>query len=102
MEKHKNAISPDNTLLDNRINQLEREYEAENADPQNGERLEEVHSLLLGLLGKSYLPLLREYTDRLLAQAGIDPGWFYCKGLKDAGRMVSAPTNFIINTSLLH
>lgn len=86
MEKRKKVISPDDPLLNIRVDELSREYEAENADPVNNERLDEVHFQLSGLVGKNHLNLLREYTDRLIAQTSIDPCWFYCKGLEDAGK----------------
>lgn len=86
MEKRQKTIFPDDVLLDNRVDELSQEYEAGNTDLKNSERLDEVHFQISCLLGKKNCYLLREYTDRLLAHASIDQGWFYRKGLEDARR----------------
>ena len=69
-----------------RIDELEKEYEAAHSDPENQKKLEELYFQLSGLIGKNNRHYLQKYTDRLIARYNIDPGWFYRKGLEDAGR----------------
>lgn len=71
-------------VSERRVNELEKEYEAANSDPENQVKLEELHFQISGLIGKNNLHYLREYTDRLITQYSIDPGWFYKKGMEDA------------------
>ena len=85
-------IENDSAVSERRVNELEKEYEAANSDPENQEKLEELHFQISGLLGKNNLHYLREYTDLLIAQVNKDPEWFYKKGLEDA-RKFPQPSN---------
>lgn len=75
-------------VWERRVNELEKEYEAANEDPENQAKLEELHFQLSGLIGKNNLRYLREYTDRLIAQYNTAPEWFYRKGAEDARRFL--------------
>lgn len=89
----------DSAVLERHMNELEKEYEAANADPENTERLEELRFQVSGLIGKNNLNILREYTDRLIAQYNTEPDWFYKKGLEDACKLPFPPNkvhNFIL------
>lgn len=77
-------VENESAVSERRVNELEKEYAAANSDPENQEKLEELHSQISGLIGKNNLQYLREYTDRLVAQVNEDPDWFYRKGLEDA------------------
>ena len=79
-------------VSERRVNELEKEYEAANSDPENQTKLEELHFQISGLIGKNNLHYLREYTDRLIAQVNKDPEWFYKKGMEDA-RIFPHPSN---------
>lgn len=81
-QKPKKAIA----LPERRMDELEKEYEAENADPENEKKLEELHFQLSGLIGKNNFNILREYTDRLIAQYNTEVGWFYKKGFEDGNK----------------
>lgn len=85
-------VENDPAASERRINELEKEYETANTDPENQEKLEELHFQISGLIGKNNLHYLREYTDRLIAQVNKDPEWFYKKGLEDA-RKFPHPSN---------
>lgn len=77
----KTTLNP--AVVERREEELEKEYAAENEDPENLQRLEELHVQISGLLGKNNLNLLREYNDRLIAQYNADTGWFYLRGVED-------------------
>lgn len=74
----------DPAVPERRVRALEKEYEAASAGPENQAKLEELRFQISGLIGKNNLRVLREYTDRLIAQYSIDPEWFYQKGVEDA------------------
>ncbi|HEX3025648.1 MAG TPA: hypothetical protein VHR42_00235 [Clostridia bacterium] len=76
------------TLLEKRLNELEREYDSKR-DPVNDLRLEELNFYLSGLLGRNSLHYLREYADLLIARYNTDAGWFYNKGYEDAFKSMS-------------
>lgn len=84
MKERKNRMPPDDALLDDRVDELAKEYETANADPENQAKLEELHFQISGLIGKNNLHYLREYTDRLIAQYNAAPEWYYRKGVEDA------------------
>ena len=73
----------DSATSERRMNELERTYAENNSDPGNLSRLDELRFQISGLIGKNNLNLLREYTDRLIAQYNIEPDWFYQKGMED-------------------
>lgn len=75
------SFSPAET--ERRMAELETAYDAAHADPTNTARLEELRFRLAGLIGRNNLNILREYTDRLIAQYNRDCDWFYQKGRED-------------------
>jgi hypothetical protein len=79
-------LKMDSATSERRMNELERTYAANNSDPGNLTRLDELRFQISGLIGKNNLNLLREYTDRLIAQYNTDSDWFYQKGVEDARR----------------
>ena len=91
MNELQNRMPPDNPLPDDRVDELAKEYDESNADPENSRKLDELHFQISGLLGKNNLNLLREYTDWLIARYNTDSAWFYHKGLEDAGRFSLRP-----------
>ena len=72
-----------------RVNDLEKEYETRKLDRDNTQRMEELRAQIAGLIGKNNLNLLREYTDRLIARYNTETDWFYRKGMEDADRYSS-------------
>lgn len=80
-------LKNDPAVPERRVRALEKEYEAASADPENQAKLEELRFQISGLIGKNNLRVLREYTDRLIAQYSIDPEWFYQKGAEDARKL---------------
>ena len=79
-------VKMDSAASERRMNELERAYAANNSDQENLEKLDELRFQISGLIGKNNLNLLREFTDRLIAQFNTEPDWFYQKGLEDARR----------------
>lgn len=84
-KQKKEQAGPDGEQLEQRLTELEREYDSKR-DPVNDLRLEELNFYLSGLLGRNNLHYLREYADLLIARYNTDPGWFYQKGYEDACR----------------
>ena len=79
-------LKMDSATSERRMNELELAYAANNPDSENLEKLDELRFQISGLIGKNNLNLLREYTDRLIAQYNTEPDWFYQKGVEDARR----------------
>ena len=75
----------DSDERERRIDELEKEYDAVHSDIENQKELEELYFQLSGLIGKNNRHYLQKYTDRLIVRYNIDPGWFYRRGLEDAG-----------------
>lgn len=88
----------DSAVTERREEELEKEYETENKNPENLERLDKLRIQISGLLGKDNLNLLREYTDRLIECCNADTGWFYLKGLEDGRRKRRQTANKLIGT----
>ena len=80
-------LKMDSATSERRMNELERAYAANNSDPENLEKLDELRFQISGLIGKNNLNLLREFTDRLIAQYNTEPDWFYQSGIEDASHL---------------
>ena len=74
-------------FLENRVNELEKEYESTRDHLENQQRIDELNFQISGLLGKNNLHILREYTDRLIARFNTDAVYFYRMGREDAEKI---------------